>query len=136
MAVSPSFRDFILDQLGGLGPVDARPMFGGYGLYLRERFFGLLWGGAVYLKTAETTRQPYLDEGMEPFSPGGKVALKNYYQVPVDVLEDSARFVEWAGISVGLVEITPVKLKRRKAKGRVPGTSARIIRKGRKLQHD
>jgi len=136
MAVSPSFRDFVLDQLGRLGPVDARPMFGGYGLYLEERFFGLLWGDAVYLKTDGTTRQSYLAEGMEPFSPGGKVALKNYYQVPVDVLEDSARFVEWAGASVSLTGSVPVTRKRRMTKNRSIHKQVRNPRRDRKLQND
>ena len=36
-----SFKDFVLDQLQGLEEVEARRMFGGYGLYRDETFFGI-----------------------------------------------------------------------------------------------
>ncbi len=35
MTMSPEFRDYLLDQLESLGPVQARRMFGGGGLIPR-----------------------------------------------------------------------------------------------------
>jgi TfoX/Sxy family transcriptional regulator of competence genes len=37
-----SFKDFVLGQLQELDDVEARRMFGGYGLYRGETFFGIL----------------------------------------------------------------------------------------------
>ena len=37
-----SFKDFVLDQLHDLDGVEVRRMFGGYGLYQDELFFGIL----------------------------------------------------------------------------------------------
>ena len=45
-----SFKDFVLDQLQDLDGVDARRMFGGYGLYRDETFFGILHRGKLYFK--------------------------------------------------------------------------------------
>ncbi len=112
-SVTPSFRDFVLDQLAGMADLLARPMFGGYGLYGEDRFFGLLWGGRMYLKTDEITRTPYVEAGMEPFSPGGKVALKNYYEVPAEVLEDSTLLLEWARVATGLPVTAPARRRGR-----------------------
>jgi len=46
-----SFREFILDQLHDLESVEARPMFGGFGLYRDEVFFGIIFKGRLYFKT-------------------------------------------------------------------------------------
>jgi DNA transformation protein and related proteins len=45
-----SFKDFVLDQLQDLDGVDAWRMFGGYGLYRDETFFGILHRGSCILK--------------------------------------------------------------------------------------
>jgi len=118
--VSDSFRDFVLDQLAGLRQLDARAMFGGYGLYNGTLFFGLLWGEKLFFRTDETTRQPYLESEMEPFSPGGKVALKNYYEVPVDILEDNGRLMEWAQTAIRVSAAVPPKPKRKSGRRPLP----------------
>ncbi len=111
--VSDSFRDFTIDQLSAIRQLEVRAMFGGYGLYDGTLFFGLLWGEKLFFRTDEATRAPYLEAGMEPFSPGGEVALKNYYEVPVDILEDSDRLCEWARVAVEVSARAPVRPKRK-----------------------
>lgn len=91
-----SYRDFVLDQLRSLEGLRCRPMFGGYGLYLGEAFFGILYDGRLYFKTDESTREEYRDRGMGPFAPGGDQVLKSYYEVPEDVVEDDEELVTWA----------------------------------------
>jgi TfoX/Sxy family transcriptional regulator of competence genes len=44
MAVTGSFRDFVLAQFGEFGDVTAWAMFGGIGLYKRDLFFGIVAG--------------------------------------------------------------------------------------------
>ncbi len=90
-----TFKDFVLDQLSGPG-VEARAMFGGYGLYHGARFFGIVFKGRVFFKTDRDTRSLYEERGMKPFQPGAKQTLKNYYEVPADVLEDTDELVDWA----------------------------------------
>ena len=105
-----SYRDFVLDQLRELGGVTCRSMFGGYGLYLKGDFFGILYGGRLYFKTDEGTREKYRRLGMTPFSPGGKQVLKSYYEVPAEVLEDDEMLASWA-----------MEAAARREKGRLPG---------------
>ncbi len=90
------FKDFVLDQLADLRVVTCRAMFGGYGLYQGSVFFGIIHKGRLYFKTDEHTRSAYLAKGMKPFRPNARQTLKTYYEVPVDVIEDSDRLVEWA----------------------------------------
>lgn len=91
-----SFKDFVLDQLGGLRGVTCRAMFGGFGLYRGDNFFGIIHKGRLYFKTNEATRAAYRDRGMKPFRPNRKQTLTSYYEVPVDVVEDAGQLVAWA----------------------------------------
>lgn len=90
-----SFKDFILDQLGQMADVEARRMFGGYGLYQDEWFFAILHKGRLYFKIDETTVGEYRKRKMRPFRPNPRQTLKSYYQVPVEIIEDADQLGEW-----------------------------------------
>jgi DNA transformation protein and related proteins len=90
------FKDYVLDQLTDLRGVTARAMFGGYGLYHRETFFGIIHKGRLYFKVTPATIALYKAHGMKPFRPNAKQTLKTYYEVPPDVVEDAERLVIWA----------------------------------------
>jgi DNA transformation protein len=92
-----SFKDFVLDQLDGLRGVSCRAMFGGYGLYHGEVFFGIVHKGRLYFKTNETSRAVYRERGMKPFRPNRKQTLRTYYEVPGDVMENAEQLAVWAG---------------------------------------
>jgi len=76
-------------------------MFGGFGLYHRDVFFGILHKGRLYFKTSDQTRSAYEKYGMKPFRPSDKQTLKNYYEVPPDILEDGEALVLWAEQATG-----------------------------------
>ena len=42
MTKQDSFKEFVLDQLTGIEPVNCRAMFGAFGLYHPDVFFGIL----------------------------------------------------------------------------------------------
>ena len=91
-----SFRDLVLDQLSPLGGIGCRSMFGGYGLYLGADFFGIVYDGRLYFKTDEATREKYTSRGMGPFAPSETQVLKNYYEVPEEILEGGEELCSWA----------------------------------------
>ena len=91
-----SFRDFILEQLAALPGLRCKRMFGGYGLHSGEVFFAILFDGRLYFKTNPATLAEYLEHGAAVFAPSEKQVLKNYREVPVDILEDSERLRIWA----------------------------------------
>ena len=91
-----SFKDFVLDQLVGIDDVEARRMFGGYGLYRDETFFGIVHKGKLFFKIDESTVGEYRKRKMKPFRPNAKQMLKSYYQVPADVIENADELSDWA----------------------------------------
>ena len=94
-AKDDGFKDFVLDQLSDLSGLTCRAMFGGYGLYQREKFFGIIHKGRLYFKVTPATVSLYKRQGMKPFRPNAKQTIKSFYEVPVDVLEDREQLTAW-----------------------------------------
>lgn len=91
-----SFRDFILEQLAALDGLRCKRMFGGHGLYCGEQFFGIVYDGRLYFKVHPDTLPDYLNHHSAVFAPSEKQVLKNYREVPAEILEDAGQLVAWA----------------------------------------
>jgi DNA transformation protein and related proteins len=89
------FLEFVTDQLAGLRALSSRPMFGCIGLYSGDDFFAIIDEGRLYFVTDEQTRAGFVAARMQTFH-----ALKSYYEVPVDVLEDDVELGKWAHAAV------------------------------------
>ena len=98
MAVSPSFRTYILEQLGrSVRDIRGRSMFGGVGIYSGGFFFALIDDDTLYFKVDESNRRDFEVRGMGPFQPYGEDGeTMQYYRVPEDLLEDSEVLGHWA----------------------------------------
>ena len=116
MPVSEEYLDYVVDQLGCIGEVVAKKMFGGVGLYHDGFFFGLIASDVLYFKVDDETRPEYTAAHARPFQPYGEESYSmSYYEVPVDVLEDVDRLREWAR---GAVAAAARKASSRKKKKR------------------
>ena len=92
------FKNFIIDLMQIIGPVHAKAMFGGYGIFLNGVMFALIADSVLYLKVDETTEDEFKYKGLEPFtySKKGKLFKMSYYEAPAEVLEDSEEMNSWA----------------------------------------
>jgi DNA transformation protein len=117
MAVSDSYLTYVLDQLAGLGCVRSRRMFGGVGLYANELFFGLIFGGGLYLKVDDASRSRFVARGMGPFKPFPDKPdyVMGYYEVPADVIEEAEELVAWARTALRVAAAAPLKAQAVKA---------------------
>jgi len=105
MPVSDEYLTYVIDQLECLGPVQSRRMFGGAGLYLEGLFFAIVADDVLYFKVDDSNRGDYEAVGMGPFQPfPDKKAVMQYYEVPVDVLENRDILRDWAGKAVRVAE--------------------------------
>jgi DNA transformation protein len=105
LKVTPAFRAFVLDQLGELGDVASRSMFGGVGLYCRGFFFGIIARDMLYLKVDDRNRSDYEDAGMQPFKPyADRPGTMQYYAVPLEILESPVDLARWARKAVSAAE--------------------------------
>ena len=96
--MTDGFKSFVIDQLGELGDVTPRSMFGGVGLYHDGVFFGLLARDTLYLKVDASNLGDYEGAGMTPFRPypGRQTGTMRYYSVPLGILESPIDLAVWA----------------------------------------
>jgi DNA transformation protein and related proteins len=89
-------KDFVLDQLATVQGLSARPMFGGFGLYAEDKFFGIVWRDVLYFRTSPATVDRYRAAGMDCFRPNPQQELRSYYEVPADIIERRSELCLWA----------------------------------------
>jgi DNA transformation protein len=89
---------WVLEQLSGAGGISSRRMFGGFGLYRNDVFFGIISGDTLFFKVSDAGRADYETRGMARFRPyrDKPQSSTSYYEVPADVLEDADECVRWA----------------------------------------
>ena len=97
-AKANEFVTHVLDLLEALGPVSARRMFGGYGIYLDQLMFALVAGDTLYLKVDDETRGEFEAASLEPFryTKKGKSYQMSYHAAPENALEDAELLRDWA----------------------------------------
>jgi DNA transformation protein len=103
MPSDPSFVQFAVDLVSLVGPVTARSMFGGHGLYSGTVMFGLLDDGELFLKTDADTRQRFVDAGCRSWVyVNKKVRMENtgYFRPPDEAHEDPEAMLPWARLAL------------------------------------
>ncbi len=99
MAKRSEFVDHVVETMRLFGPVDAKPMFGGWGLYNAGLFFALIAEDALYIKVDDENRADFEAMRLIPFvyetKEGHRIAM-SYCQAPEDALESPPVMAEWA----------------------------------------
>jgi DNA transformation protein len=113
LRVSEAFRTYALDQLSSVPGLRARPMFGGFGLYADDVFFGILAADVLYLKVDDSNRRDYEKVKSEPFRPfENRPMSMSYYSVPLGVLEAAPTLSEWAKRSIAVARSSHTATRR------------------------
>jgi len=89
----------VLGLLLPLGPVEARRLFGGHGLYLDGVIFALAFGDTLFLKADAKTTGDFERRGLGPITyqgRHGKMIALPYWEIPADLLEDGEALCSWA----------------------------------------
>jgi DNA transformation protein and related proteins len=133
------FIEFAVELLGRVGPVRARSMFGGHGLYCGGVMIGLVDDDEIFLKTDAATRSRFEEAGCRQwvFVGGGKEMRSSYFRPPDEAHESPEDMEPWARLAVEAARRAdaakrarkPGKPKARKATAK--GTRARTRRAGR-----
>ena len=92
------FVSYVVELMQVIGPVIARGMFGGHGLFLNGLMFALIADSVLYLKVDQDSSKAFKSRGLEPFSYNkkGKEYRMSYYQAPEEVFEDQDEMTTWA----------------------------------------
>jgi DNA transformation protein len=88
-----------VDQLSDWAKITTRPLFGAVALYRNDHVFAMAWQGTLYFKVDDDSRGEYEATGSHALgyvTEGEDHALKSYWEVPADVLEDGDKLHAWA----------------------------------------
>ncbi|WP_432698688.1 TfoX/Sxy family protein [Marinobacterium sp. YM272] len=102
--MASGFVNWVVDQLQLVGPVVARRMFGGYGLFIDGLMFAIVFDDLLYLKADAQSREAFIERGLGPFTylRRGKPCSLSYYQVPDEVLESVELMRQWGNQAYGV----------------------------------
>ncbi len=92
------FASYVVDLMQSVGPVNAKRMFGGHGIFLEGLMFALIADRALYLKVDKESENEFKDKGLEAFTYNkkGKQYSMSYYQAPEEALEGAGEMNVWA----------------------------------------
>lgn len=99
MTTTSNFIAFIIQQLGGLGVVRARRMFGGAGVYCDGVMFALIANDTLYFKADGANQGDYEAEGMLPFTystKAGQSTVMSYWKVPERLFDEPEDMLSFA----------------------------------------
>lgn len=108
MAVSESYREFVIEQLSNVVPISYRKMFGGIGVYSEGLFFAIMGDDRLYFKVDDSNYADYAAHRSEQF-----MNLR-YYEVPADSLEDEDQLSEWVEKALAVAALKKKKKKKKK----------------------
>ncbi|MDH3241860.1 MAG: TfoX/Sxy family protein [Alphaproteobacteria bacterium] len=98
MKAPDPFAQQVVGLLTPLGPVRARRMFGGHGIFMDDVMFALIAGDALYFKADAETEDAFRAVGSLPFTynRNGREISMSYWRAPAGALDDMAALAPWA----------------------------------------
>ena len=112
MPKASEFVEHVRHLMAPLGAVRAKPMFGGFGIFLEDVMFGLITGaGVLFLRADQVSRGAYEARDL------GSHGKMPYFQIPPSALEDSEELVEWATEALAAAHRNPTKKRPLRKRG-------------------
>lgn len=129
-----AFADFVVELMSGLGPVVAKRMFGGHGIYLHELMFALIVEERLYLKADEQTVAQFQSRGLPPFSyetRNGTQSSLSYFEAPGEVYDEREHMLHWArlGYDSAVRKQAQTAAKKSRAKAGVAKVAGKTVAK-------
>lgn len=133
--------EHILSQMAAAGPVQAKAMFGGFGLYHDgghgSLMFALVADGRLFFKVDELTVGDFTRRGLGPFTyiaRGHKVGSLKYHEAPPEVMDEPEHMATWARQAQACAQraqaAAGAKRSRRAAVAPQPGRAAEATQGG------
>ena len=98
MCPDNAFVSYVLELMQSIGPVRAKRMFGGHGIFLDDLMFALIADDVLYLKADKETENEFITKGLDAFTydKKNKTLSLSYFQAPEEALEDNDEMKLWA----------------------------------------
>jgi DNA transformation protein len=79
------------------GPVRAKAIFGGFGIYRHDLMFGLVARDTLYLKADDKSRADFEARGLASFTHRKRERFSMcYFEAPYEAIDDAGCLSKWA----------------------------------------
>jgi DNA transformation protein and related proteins len=115
MVASDSFAEFLREQLGSLGPVTMRRMFGKTGVFCDGVMIGMVRDNTLYFRVDDDNREAFKEA--ESFPPlnyekkGGTIDLA-FWRAPERLFDEPDELVAWARAALAAARRVAAKRER------------------------
>lgn len=95
------YTDYLVEVFSGLGSVQIRRMFGGYGVFHDGLMIGLVADEVLYLKADAASAATFTERGLAQFvyNKKGKPTGMSYYQAPEEMFDDPDEALDWGRLA-------------------------------------
>jgi DNA transformation protein and related proteins len=124
---SPGFVAFAVDLLSRVGPVRARAMFGGHGVYCGDLMIGLVDDDEIFLKTDDETRPRFAEAGCRRwvYEGGGRRMETSYFRPPDEAHESAEDMEPWGRLALEAARRSAAAKRARAARKRATSPRGR-----------
>ena len=93
-----NFIVYLYEVFAGFGPVRAKRMFGGYGIYRNDLMFALVADNLLYLKADNESANIFEEQASKRFEylKQGRPVQLLYYEAPQEIFDDPDAANLWA----------------------------------------
>jgi len=115
MVASDGFAEFLREQLGPLGRVTMRRMFGKTGVFCDGLMFGMVANNMLYLRVDDHNRAAFKEaESFPPLSYEKKRCIidLSFWRAPERLFDESDELVAWARVALAAARRVSTKRKR------------------------
>ncbi|MCO4878288.1 TfoX/Sxy family protein [Paraburkholderia caribensis] len=99
LKINEELAQYIIEQLALSDPISTRSLFGACALCRNEHVFGMVWKGDLYFKVDDENKNDYEIANSHTLgyvSKGEERALKSFWTVPAEVVENREDLRVWA----------------------------------------
>lgn len=91
------FVEYLHEVFAAFGPIDARRMFGGYGIFRDGVMFALVADDVLYLKADDSSARLFESRNLGRFqyNKGGMAVSMSYYEAPEEIFDSPEDAALW-----------------------------------------
>ncbi|WP_052162083.1 TfoX/Sxy family DNA transformation protein [Aquabacterium sp. NJ1] len=97
-----AFANFVVELMAGFAPVQARRMFGGFGMFHQGLMLAIIIEDKLYFKVDDVSEPRFVQRGLPRFqyeSKGGRTASLRYCEAPPEVYDEREHMAEWTRLA-------------------------------------
>ncbi len=115
MVASEGFAEFLRDQLGPLGRITLRRMFGKTGVFCNGVMLGMVTEDTLYLRVDDANRELFQEAASAPplnYAKGGSLIDLAFWKLPERLIDEPDELLAWARAALDAARRVAAKRKR------------------------